>query len=167
MKRKGPLLRELVSASMDERKLVRLFKRQPNVRSDSNGGTYGTSPLTNLSADWHTYGLYWRDDRSGPYGSMQLYLDGSPWWSPYTLRSSSTNMASGIYMFLLLDNDQKGGSSTNPFGSHHYSLHYKLCRARFFNSAAKAHYRKRNASRNDRPEPDGRLQLRINGDAGF
>jgi Glycosyl hydrolases family 16 len=79
------------------------------------GGHYGTSPLTDLSADWHTYGLYWRDDGSGPYGSMQFYLDGSPLGSPYTLRSGDTNMASGIYMFLSLDNDKNGGSSTNPF----------------------------------------------------
>ncbi len=79
------------------------------------GGNYGTSPLTDLSADWHTYGLYWRDDGSGPYGSMQFYLDGSPLGSPYTLRSSDTNMANGIYMFLSVDNDQTGGRSTNPF----------------------------------------------------
>ena len=79
------------------------------------GGNCGTSPLTDLSADWHTYGLYWRDDGSGPYGSMQFYLDGSPLWSPYTLKSISTNMASGIYMFFSMDNDQTGGSSTNAF----------------------------------------------------
>ena len=80
------------------------------------GGPYGTSPLTDLSSDWHTYGLYWRDDGSGPYGSMQFYLDGSPLWSPYTLNASSTNMASGIYIFLLLDNDNKGADwKNNPF----------------------------------------------------
>jgi hypothetical protein len=78
-------------------------------------GYYGTSPLTDLAADWHTYGLYWRDDGSGPYGSMQFYLDGSPLGSPYTLRSGDTNMANGIYMFLSVDNDQTGGSPTNPF----------------------------------------------------
>lgn len=76
---------------------------------------YGTSPLTDLSADWHMYGLYWRDDSSGPYGSMQFYLDGVPLGSPYILSSSATDMASGIYIFLSLDNDQKGGSSSNPF----------------------------------------------------
>ena len=79
------------------------------------GGTYGTSPPVDLSADWHTYGLYWRDDGSGAFGSMQFYLDGKPLWSPYTLKSSSTNMASGIYTFLLLDNDQKGGDPNNAF----------------------------------------------------
>ena len=84
-------------------------------KDNAYGGPYGTSPLTDLSADWHTYGLYWRDDGSGPYGSMQFYLDGKPLWSPYTLSSSATNMASGIYMFLLLDNDQKGGDPTNAF----------------------------------------------------
>ena len=46
---------------------------------------------------------------------MQFYLDGAPLWSPYTLSSSATNMASEIYMFLLLDNDQKGGDPTNAF----------------------------------------------------
>jgi hypothetical protein len=79
------------------------------------GGNYGTSPLTDLSADWHTYGLYWRDDGSGPYGSMQFYLDGKPLWSPYTLSSSDTNMANGIYIFFSLDNGKTGGSATNPF----------------------------------------------------
>ena len=79
------------------------------------GGPCGTTPLTDLSVDWHTYGLYWRDDGSGPYGSMQFYLDGKPLWSPYILRAKSTNMASGIYMFLSLDNDRSGGSPINPF----------------------------------------------------
>lgn len=79
------------------------------------GGPYGTAPLTELSADWHTYGLYWRDDGSGPYGSMQFYLDGKPLATPYTLSAKATNMASGIYMFLSLDNDRKGGSSDNPY----------------------------------------------------
>jgi hypothetical protein len=80
------------------------------------GGPYGTSPLTDLSADWHTYGLYWRDDGSGPYGSMQFYLDGKPLEKPYTLCAASTNMASGIYVFLLLDNDNKGADwNNNPF----------------------------------------------------
>jgi hypothetical protein len=85
-------------------------------KDNAYGGPYGTSPLTDLSADWHTYGLYWRDDGSGPYGSMQFYLDGSPLWSPYTLSSSSTNMANGIYIFLLLDNDNQGAEwAENPF----------------------------------------------------
>jgi Glycosyl hydrolases family 16 len=92
---------------------------QFNVADTNSGGVhgyYGTSPLTNLSADWHTYGLYWRDDGSGPYGSIQFYLDGVPLLSsPYTLSSSDAGMANGIYMFFSLDNDQKGGSSTNPF----------------------------------------------------
>jgi len=87
------------------------------VRHDNAyGGNYGTTPLTDLSADWHTYGLYWRDDGSGPYGSMQFYLDGKPLEKPYTLNASSTNMASGIYIFLLLDNDNKGADwKNNPF----------------------------------------------------
>jgi hypothetical protein len=79
------------------------------------GGFFGASPLTDLSAHWHRYGLYWRDDGSGPYGSMQFYVDGRPSGSPYTLSSLDTNMANGIYMFLSVDNDQTGGSSTNPF----------------------------------------------------
>jgi Glycosyl hydrolases family 16 len=77
-------------------------------------GYYGTSPLTDLSADWHTYGLYWKDDGSGPYGSVQFYLDGVPLLSsPYTLSSKDTDMANGVYIFLSLDNDKSGGN--DPF----------------------------------------------------
>ncbi len=82
-------------------------------KDNAYGGPYGTSPLTDLSADWHTYGLYWRDDGSGPYGSMQFYLDGKPLDKPYTLSSKATNMANGIYIFLSLDNDNKGADWTN------------------------------------------------------
>jgi beta-glucanase (GH16 family) len=79
-------------------------------------GAYGDSPLVDLSADWHRYGMYWRDDGSGPYGSIQFYLDGVPLLkSPYTLSSKDTDMANGVYTFLSLDNDQKGGSSDDPF----------------------------------------------------
>jgi hypothetical protein len=84
-------------------------------KDNAYGGPHGPDPLTDLSADWHRYGLYWRDDNSGPYGSMQFYLDGKPLWSPYTLSSAATNMASGIYIFLLLDNDKKGCDASNAF----------------------------------------------------
>jgi hypothetical protein len=57
----------------------------------------------------------WRDDGSGSYGSVQFRLDGKPLWTPYTLGSKGTNMAAGISMFLLLDNDQMGGSPTSAF----------------------------------------------------
>ncbi|HET6387264.1 MAG TPA: hypothetical protein VFJ58_28065 [Armatimonadota bacterium] len=50
------------------------------------GGLIGTTPPVDLSADWYTYGLYWRDDGSGLYGSMRFYLDGKPFWAPYTPR---------------------------------------------------------------------------------
>ncbi len=79
------------------------------------GGYYGPTPKVDLSADWHTYGLFWRDDGFGPYGSMQFYLDGVPLWHPYTLSAKATNMANGIYMFLSLDNDRTGGDANNPF----------------------------------------------------
>jgi hypothetical protein len=60
--------------------------------------------------------MYWRDDGSGPYGSIQFYLDGVPLLkSPYTLSSKDADMANGVYTFLSLDNDQKGGSSDDPF----------------------------------------------------
>ncbi|HET6382770.1 MAG TPA: hypothetical protein VFJ58_05205 [Armatimonadota bacterium] len=60
------------------------------------GGLIGTMSPVDLSADWHTYGMYWRDDGSGPYGLMQFYLDGKPLWAPYNLSSKDTNIASGI-----------------------------------------------------------------------
>lgn len=77
-------------------------------------GYYGASRLVDLSADWHTYGLYWKDDGSGPYGSVQFYLDGVPLLSsPYTLSSKDADMANGVYIFLSLDNDKGGGK--DPF----------------------------------------------------
>jgi hypothetical protein len=40
--------------------------------------TYGAPGNPDLSAAFHTYGLAWRDDGLGKYGSIQGYVDGQP-----------------------------------------------------------------------------------------
>jgi hypothetical protein len=80
-----------------------------------NGGFYGASGSPDLGQAYHTYGLLWANDGSGPYGSIQMYLDGVALFSsPYVLPSADTNLANGIYTFFSLDN---GGTSdpNNPY----------------------------------------------------
>jgi Glycosyl hydrolases family 16 len=51
-----------------------------------------------LSAAFHTYGLYWRNTGSG-FGTVQCYFDGVPQGSPFTLRdTSSRDWGSGAYL---------------------------------------------------------------------
>ena len=92
----------------------------------SHGFTAGTTPPIDLSAGWHIYGLYWRDDGTGPYGSLQFYLDGLPLASPFTVSTNSTNMTSGIYIFLSLDNDNKGADWQNNPWMVHYVRAWRL-----------------------------------------
>lgn len=51
-----------------------------------------------LSAEFHNYGLYWRDDGS-KFGSMQVYFDGVAQGSPIVLDARS-NWGEGIYIIL-------------------------------------------------------------------
>ncbi|MFA6097657.1 MAG: DUF2961 domain-containing protein [Candidatus Paceibacterota bacterium] len=58
------------------------------------GFNYPTTTVGNLSADFHRYGLYWRDDGTGALlpdgthqGSMQVYFDGVPQGTPWPVRS--------------------------------------------------------------------------------
>jgi len=39
---------------------------------------YKAPGAADLSDDFHTYGLYWRNDRLGKQGSFQAYIDGTP-----------------------------------------------------------------------------------------
>src|SRR5262249_49990319 len=75
---------------------------------DEPGGAGVIDTGVDLSAGVPKYGMYWKDDGSGPYGSMEMYLDGVRVSGPVRLSSSATNMANGIYMFLSLDNDGSG-----------------------------------------------------------
>lgn len=59
--------------------------------------TYPTTPVGDLSAAYHIYGLYWRDDAS-PHGSMQVYFDGIPQGPPYVLDARSSLWDNGIYL---------------------------------------------------------------------
>lgn len=40
--------------------------------------TYSAPGSPDLSAGFHTYGLYWRKDHSGKQGSLEAYIDGEP-----------------------------------------------------------------------------------------
>ena len=62
-----------------------------------------------LTADFHTYAVWWNNDGSGPYGSMTFYFDGNQVLGPCTVSSQSTNIANGLYTFLSVD----GGSNGN------------------------------------------------------
>ena len=64
---------------------------------------YPSPPIGDLSAQWHTYGLLWRDDGSGLFGSMQLYFDGVPQMQPYSLASGAAQWGSGIYLIHSMD----------------------------------------------------------------
>ncbi len=61
-----------------------------------------TTSVGDLSANWHTYGLYWANDGSGPFGSMQFYVDGVAQTPQYTLNSQGA-WAHGIYFFVSMD----------------------------------------------------------------
>ena len=63
----------------------------------------------NLTADFHTYAMWWNNNGSGPYGSMTFYFDGNQVLGPCVVSSQATNMASGIYTLLSVD----GGSNGN------------------------------------------------------
>jgi hypothetical protein len=62
-----------------------------------------------LTADFHTYAVWWNNDGSGPYGSMTFYFDGNQVLGPCVVSSQATNIASGLYTLLSLD----GGSNGN------------------------------------------------------
>ena len=52
------------------------------VAGSATSYAYGAAGSPDLSSAYHTYGLYWRNDGSAPYGSMQLYVDGAPKGGP-------------------------------------------------------------------------------------
>jgi hypothetical protein len=77
-----------------------------NVYDNNNLVTSVAYPYTagDLSAAFHRYGLYWRNDGSGACGSFQAYFDGQPVGSPAPVNDSgwcqSTNgYPAGIYLF--------------------------------------------------------------------
>jgi hypothetical protein len=57
---------------------------------------YLTSGQTAASG-FHTYGLYWRNDGMGTWGSIQPYFDGQPMAGPYAL--NGPQWANGVYCF--------------------------------------------------------------------
>jgi hypothetical protein len=80
--------------------------------ADANGGSFGPGIIdasADLSADFHTYGVWWNDDGSGPFGSMSFYLDGQGVGGG-VLSGANTEINSGMYMLLNIDNGTDDGS---------------------------------------------------------
>jgi beta-glucanase (GH16 family) len=61
------------------------------------------SSVGDLSADFHTYGLFWRNDGSGPNGSIQAYIDGVPQFSAHTFDSNQPFWNNPIYPIIWMD----------------------------------------------------------------
>jgi Glycosyl hydrolases family 16 len=76
------------------------------------GGVINTG--VNLSSDFHTYGMWWNYDGSGPFGSVSFYFDGQLVQGPFTVSSQDTNMANGVYMLLSLDGVDLDGNPRYP-----------------------------------------------------
>jgi Glycosyl hydrolases family 16 len=58
---------------------------------------YPIAPVGDLSAAYHTYGLYWLNNGSS-HGSMQVYFDGKPQGDPYVLDARAKLWDNGIYL---------------------------------------------------------------------
>jgi hypothetical protein len=72
------------------------------------------SSMGDLSASFHTYGLYWRNDSSGPNGSVQSYIDGVPQFSPHPLDSNQPFWNNPVFPLIWMDpcsNNLSGGAS--------------------------------------------------------
>jgi len=65
--------------------------------TQSESLAYGAANGADLSAAYHTYGVYWRNDGKGAFGSMQLYMDGQPRGIQAPL--NNPNWGSGLYCF--------------------------------------------------------------------
>jgi hypothetical protein len=85
---------------------------------------YGAKDGSDLSTNWHTYGLYWRNDKSGAYGSMQLYMDGSPVGSQAPINDPL--WGGGVYCFggwMQQSSGWGGGNSLDSSTSNHNPLY--------------------------------------------
>jgi beta-glucanase (GH16 family) len=85
------------------------------VVADADGGSFGPGVIdagADLSTDFHTYGVWLNNDGSGPFGSMSFYLDGQGAGGG-VLSGSNTEINSGMYMLLSIDNGTDDGSYTS------------------------------------------------------
>jgi beta-glucanase (GH16 family) len=73
------------------------------------------SSVGDLSAGFHTYGLYWRNDGSGPNGSVQSYVDGVAQYAPHVLDSNQPFWNNPIYPLIWMD-----PCAATPGGSSYY-----------------------------------------------
>ncbi|HWR26687.1 MAG TPA: chitobiase/beta-hexosaminidase C-terminal domain-containing protein [candidate division Zixibacteria bacterium] len=76
---------------------------------------YPTMSIGDLSNEFHTYGLYWKDDGS-EHGAMQMYFDGDPQGNSIPLEATSHYWDNGIYPIMQMipcpvNNTPWGGGS--------------------------------------------------------
>lgn len=60
--------------------------------------TYSAPGSPDLSAGFHTYGLYWRKDHSGKQGSLEAYIDGKPIVN-HPVPINDPSWGSGVYCY--------------------------------------------------------------------
>jgi hypothetical protein len=60
--------------------------------------TYSAPGSPDLSAGFHAYGLFWRNDHSGKQGSLEAYIDGKPIVS-HPVPINDPSWASGAYCY--------------------------------------------------------------------
>jgi hypothetical protein len=72
-----------------------VWENTPGVAPPNGNFLYSVSG--SFSSAFHVFGLYWRNNGLGAYGSVQLYVDGQPQGSPAPLNDPAWN--SGVYCF--------------------------------------------------------------------
>jgi len=90
---------------------------------------YSAPGSPDLSADFHTYGLAWRDDHSGKQGSLEAYIDGKP-IADHPAPINDPSWGSGVYCYAgwmqqELGETWGGGASLGPRTSEKNPLYVK------------------------------------------
>jgi hypothetical protein len=90
---------------------------------------YSAPGSPDLSADFHTYGLVWRDDHSGKQGSLEAYIDGKP-IADHPAPINDPSWGSGVYCYAgwmqqELGETWGGGASLGPRTSERNPLYVK------------------------------------------
>ena len=69
---------EKILSVADSSKATFVVHDQPTGLHTVIQATYSAAGNPDLSASFHTYGLFWRKDHSGKQGSLEAYIDGKP-----------------------------------------------------------------------------------------